>query len=173
MSKLMHVCTVALMSAAAGAALAAIDVSQLPRLKSGLWVTTSAQEGMKPTTHRMCVDEATQQRLLTMGQMMAAGLCAASDLRRDGDAIVFDSDCSFGPMRVKSTARTTFDGATAYRSESVARFDPPLMGKSTVRSKADGKHVGACPTGMNPGDIKLPDGRVVNIDNLPGLMTPR
>ena len=152
-------------------ALAAIDLGSMPKLKTGLWVTTVNNEGMPPATHSMCIDEATQQRLLTLGLGMMTGLCSKSDVRRHGDAIVFDSECALGPMRVKSAGRTTFSGSVAYSTETTTRFDPPMMGRETVRSIASGRHMGACPDGMRPGDMRLPDGRVVNIDDLPGLVS--
>lgn len=169
MPKILPALTVCLLLAA-GAAPAAIDVGSLPKLKNGLWVTTVNNEGMPPATHRMCIDEATQQRLLTLGLGMMTGMCTKSDLRRQGDAIVFDSECSLGAMRVTSSGRTTFSGDIAYSTESTTRFDPPMMGRESVRSLASGRHSGACPEGMKPGDMKLPDGRVVNINDLPGMM---
>ena len=147
-----------------------MDPGTLPKLKSGLWTTTVASEGMRPATHSICMDKATQQRLLTMGLGMAAGMCAKTNLRREGEVIFFDSDCSIGPMRVKSTGRTTFTGEVAYSTESTTSFDPPMMGRGTMRSVANGRHTGACPVGMKPGDMKLPDGRVMNINDLPGMM---
>ncbi len=170
MPKSMFALSTVVLLAAGNAALAAMDLGSLPTLRSGLWLTTVSNEGMKPTTVSMCIDEATQQRLLMMGQGAMAGLCAKSDLRRDGDAFVFDSDCTMGPMRVRSSGRTTFTGTIAYNTESLTRFDPPLMGRDTMRSMATGRHGGACPADMKPGDVKLPDGRVLNVGNLPGLM---
>lgn len=161
-----------ILALALSAATAAVDIGSLPKLNSGLWVTTVTNDGMKPTTHSMCMDEATQQRMLTLGQGLMAGMCKRSDLRRDGDAFVFETDCAMGPMRVISTSRTTFTVTSAYRSESTAKFDPPMAGMGATRSVAQGRHSGACPAGMKPGDMKLPDGRIMNINNLPGMMAP-
>jgi hypothetical protein len=149
-----------------------MDPGLLPKLRNGLWVTTVTSEGMRPATHSICMDEATQQRLLTMGLGMAAGMCAKTSLRREGEAVVFGSDCSIGPMRVKTTGRTTFTGDAAYSSESTTSFDPPMMGRGAMHSSVKGRHTGACPAGMNPGDMKLPDGRVMNINSLPSMMMP-
>lgn len=158
---------------AGDAASAAIDLGSLPRLKNGLWVTTITNEGLKPARHSICVDDATQQHLLTMGQGAMTGMCAKADLRRDGSAFIFESDCAMGPVRVKSSSRTTFTGATGYHTEATTRFDPPILAKGTVHTVAQGRHSGACPAGMKPGDMTLPDGRVVNVNNFPGSMGPR
>ena len=58
----------------------------------------------------------------------------------------------------------TLTGDTAYRTEVRASFDPPLKG--TPRDSVtiiDGKHVGDCKEGQQPGDMTLPNGQHMNI----------
>jgi hypothetical protein len=42
-----------------------------------------------------------------------------------------------------------------------ATFDPPLKGMKESSTIIDGKHVGACKPGQQPGDMTLPSGQTI------------
>jgi hypothetical protein len=39
---------------------------------------------------------------------------------------------------------------------------PPMNGISAMKLTADMKFIGACPSDMQPGDVKMPNGKVIH-----------
>jgi len=69
---------------------------------------------------------------------------------------------------MKSHGVMTMIGDTAYRTESSATFDPPLVRDvRESRSVIEGKYVGACRDGLLPGDMVTPTGQKINLNQLP------
>ena len=56
---------------------------------------------------------------------------------------------------MRSRSVITLAGNSAYRMEAVGNFDPPMMGMKQNRTVVEGKHLGACPRDMKPGDIAI------------------
>ena len=111
----------------------------------------------------MCVDAQSQRELIAMGQGMVQTMCRRSELRADGNRYVAEAECDLGATRSRSRSVMTVVGDSAYRIEVQASFDPPMMGMKQSRTTVDARHVGACPAGMRPGDMTLPDGRTINV----------
>jgi hypothetical protein len=138
-----------------------------PKLKPGLWSQTTTIVGRpksQPQASTLCLDDSTQQYVFRMSMGMMAGLCSKHDLKVAGNRVTIDAVCDLGVTRVQTTSVTTLTGDTAYRTEARAVFDPPLKG--TPRDSVtivDGKHVGACKEGQQPGDMTLPNGQTMNI----------
>ncbi len=144
----------------------------LPKMKPGLWETSSTSGGKGAPAHTskttMCITEAVQKEMMTFGQNMGAS-CSKNTIRRDGNKILGDAECAFGNTTIKSQSVTTFTGDTAYRTEVRATFSPPMGGMSESTTTQDGKHMGACPSGMKPGDINV-GGKVMNISDMAKMM---
>lgn len=146
---------------------AAADAQEFPKLKSGLWsqtTTTAGRAKQQPQASTLCLDDSTQQYVYRMSMGMMAGLCSKHDLKVAGNKVTIDAVCDLGVTRVQTKSVTTLSGDTAYRTEAHAVFDPPLKG--TPRDSVtiiDGKHVGACKEGQQPGDMTLPNGQQMNI----------
>jgi len=47
------------------------------------------------------------------------------------------------------------------------------MGMTQSNTIIEAKHVGACPAGMQPGDLKTPSGAIVNIKQLSERGAPK
>jgi hypothetical protein len=146
---------------------AVAGAQEFPKLKPGLWSQTTTNAGrpqQPPQVSTLCLDDSTQQYIYRMSMGMAAGLCSKHDLKVAANKVTIDAVCDLGVTRVKTTTVTTMTGDTAYRTEAHAVFDPPLKG--TPRDSVtivDGKHIGACKEGQQPGDMTLPNGQQVNI----------
>ena len=155
-----------LIVAALGVA-AAASAQEFPKLKAGLWSQTTTTVGRskdKPQVSTVCLDESTQQYVYRMSLGMMAGLCSRHDLKTTANKVTIDAVCDLGVTKVQTTSVTTLTGDTAYRTEARAVFDPPLKG--TPRDSVtivDGKHVGPCKEGQQPGDMTLPNGQQMNI----------
>ena len=72
-----------------------------------------------------------------------------------------------GNSVIKAKTVMTMIGDTAYRTESSATFDPPLL-KDLRESKSviDGKYTGACRDGLQPGDLVTSTGQKINLKDL-------
>ena len=156
-------------TAALGATLllvaAGASAFDFPAMKAGLWESTMSRDGapQKAGTTRMCMDAAVQKEMMDMSMGTMKSMCQKNDIRRDGNRVYSATECKFGESTMKSTSVTSFTGDTAYRSEGKASFDPPMPGMPSGTTVIDGKWTGACPTGMQPGDVVLPDGRKINM----------
>ena len=155
----------ALSVVAAGAS--AVD---FPAMKAGLWESTMSRDGapQKAGTTRMCMDAAVQKEMMDMSMGTMKSMCSKSDIRRDGNRVFSATECKFGESTMKSTSVTTFTGDIAYRSEGKSTFEPPMPGMPSGTTVVEGKWAGACPAGMQAGDVVLPDGRKVNMRAMAG-----
>ena len=155
----------ALSLVAAGAS--AID---FPAMKAGLWESTMAREGtpQKLGAAKMCMDKAVQKEMMDMGMGTMKSMCPKNDIRRDGNKVYGTAECKFGESTMKSSSVTTFSGDTSYHTEVKSTYDPPMQGMSSGNMVIDAKWTGACPAGMQAGDVVLPDGRKVNMRTMAG-----
>ncbi|HEY2863339.1 MAG TPA: DUF3617 family protein [Casimicrobiaceae bacterium] len=149
---------------AAASALAA----EPPILKSGLWElsrSTDRQPDAKRLT-TMCLDDSVQAQMREFGLGVAKELCSKSDRRVDGDRLIIDAVCKLGPTTMTTHSVMTFSGNTAYHTDSKVAYDPPFMNMTEATTSIDGKWVGACLAGQQPGDIKLESGQTINIKSM-------
>ena len=148
-------------------AVANATAQDFPKLKSGLWTSTTTTQGREkgePRPSLLCLDDSVQREMYQMSVGMMAGLCSKHNLKVAGNKVTIDAVCDLGVTKMQTSSVTTITGDTAYRTEARAAFDPPLKG--TPRDSLtiiDGKHVGACKEGQQPGDMTLPNGQQMNI----------
>ena len=149
------------------AAASAID---FPTMKSGLWESSVTREGApaRAGATKMCMDAAVQKEMMELGMGTMKNMCSKNDVRRDGNRIYGSAECKFGESTMKSTSVTTFTGDIAYRTEVKASYEPPMMGMTSGTTVIDAKWSGPCPTGMQVGDVVMPDGRKVNMRAIAG-----
>ena len=149
----------------AGASAFAADI---PVLKSGLW-ELSRSTSQQPETRRlttMCLDESVQAEMREFGLGVAKELCSKSDRRVEGNRLIIDAVCKLGVTTMTTHSVMTFSGNTSYHTEGSATYDPPMMDMSESKSSIDGKWVGDCKTGQQPGDITLESGQTINIKSM-------
>lgn len=142
---------------------------EFPKLKAGLWTsitTTQGRDKGEPRPSTLCLDDSVQQDMYRMSVGMMAGLCSKRDLKITGNKVTSEAVCDLGMTKMRSSSVMTLTGDTAYHTEVRASFDPPLKG--TPRDSLtviDGRHVGDCKQGQQPGDMTLPNGQQMNIRN--------
>jgi hypothetical protein len=145
--------------------------SPFPALRAGLWqVTTTrtpARQGGRgargPT--ELCTDGTTPARV---GGMRRGGECAPNVTRNADGSMAFTSDCDT-PFGAHITTRGTFtgDGQTSYR----VHLETLMSGASREEMNGarttdiTGRYMGACPAGMNPGDMRI-NGQVVTREQM-------
>ena len=145
--------------------LGAQGAQEYPKLKPGLWEISSMASRtpdakMKST---LCLDASIQQEMIRMSTGMMAGMCSKSEFKSVGKAFVAEAVCNLGGSTMKSKSVMTMNGDTSYRTEASATFDPPLGGQSQSTTVIEGRHVGACKPGQQPGDLTTPTGQTINI----------
>ena len=143
-----------------------------PKLRSGLWTSTTTTQGREKGEARpslLCLDDSVQRDMYQMSIGMMAGLCSKRDLKVTGNKVTTEAVCDLGVTKMRSSSVMTLTGDSAYHTEVRASFDPPLKG--TPRDSVtviDGRHVGDCKEGQQPGDMTLPNGQHMNIRNWMG-----
>jgi Protein of unknown function (DUF3617) len=145
----------------------------LPKMKAGLWESTSSSSGAKgaqahTTKSSMCINETVQKDMMAFSQTMGAK-CSKNSMRRDGNKYYGEAECAMGNMTVKSQSVTTFTGDAAFRTENRATFSPPMAGMSESTTTQESKFTGPCPANMKPGDMNM-GGRITNINDLAKMM---
>jgi hypothetical protein len=143
-----------------------------PKLKAGLWEVSmaagSANPQSTPKITTMCLDDSVQQEMYKMSTGMMSGMCSKHDIKVAGNKVTTIADCNLGATMMQSRSVMTLAGNTAYRTEAHATFDPPMNGMKESSTVIDGKHVGACKPGQQPGDMTLPTGQTINIRQMMG-----
>jgi len=145
----------------------------LPKMKSGLWESSTSTAGQKgapahASKTTMCINDAVQKDIMSFSQGMGAQ-CSKLSHRRDGNKFIGEAECNFGGSVMKSQSVTTFTSDTSYKVESKATFSPPMGGMSESNSAQEGKYVGPCPDNMKPGDMNM-GGRTMNISDMAKMM---
>jgi hypothetical protein len=158
-------------SGAAGAAGAtgAMPISQFPHRKPGLWRQVMAMEGVAagPGT-QLCVDEASEAKLVALGQQGAAGLhCPPATFTRNPDGTIgFSETCDLG-----ATGKTTTTGVIRgdFNSSYTEDMSTQFSGGSTPASSGVHKMTitatwtGPCAPGQRGGDMIFANGMKRNM----------
>jgi len=150
---------------------------EYPKLKSGQWdlaIVTKARDG-QPQKSTMCVDDALQREMMSMGAGMSREMCTKNEFKRDGARFVGNAECKIGESKIISRSVMTLTGDTAYHTEINATYEPPFMGMKDSQTVLDGKYTGPCRDGMTPGDFVGPQGQKFNIRSVAaakGAATP-
>ena len=76
---------------------------------------------------------------------------------------VLETHCTIAGTVIESKGTTTFNSDTAAHSETHATYTPPMQGVSETTMIMDSKFQGACPAGVQPGDLTDSKGNVVHL----------
>ncbi|MCM5569088.1 hypothetical protein M6I34_01055 [Burkholderiaceae bacterium FT117] len=152
-------------SAALGPALAQ-GLLEYPRRAFGLWEVRSVgaqAAGLPPV--RQCVGEGTDNAEHHMDRQSGRrGACEFGPFRRAGLAWTAESECRQGATRITSRSVLTGDLASAYRIDTLVRYDPPLAGtKSEDREALEARRLGPCLAGQSAGDVVVPGVGTLNM----------
>ena len=111
----------------------------------------------------MCIDDALQREMMSMGAGMSREMCTRNEFKRDGARYVGNAECRIGESKIVSRSVMTLTGDSAYHTEINATYEPPFMGMKDSQTMLDGKYVGPCRDGLAPGDFIGPNGQKFNI----------
>ena len=142
---------------------------EYPKMKPGQWestTTVSKSPGMPPNKITLCTDDAMQKQMMDMGKGMQREMCSKSEVRREAGKYVGDSVCKIGQSTMTSHSVMTVQGDTSYKTVVDATYDPPFMGMKDTTTTVEGKYVGPCRDGLEPGDVVTADGQKFNMKTL-------
>jgi hypothetical protein len=147
---------------------------EVPKRKSGLWEITriSTRNGEKPTKVQLCVDQATDKLLLQLAEGMRGETCTTQKLGRTGDKLTVDATCKIRGSTSTTHAVITGNFDSAYKIESTSTYKPPLYSETQGHAVFDAKWTGPCTAGQRPGDMTLPNGTTVNLNDNPQGKAP-
>jgi hypothetical protein len=133
-----------------------------PPLKDGLWEAQSVQsvagKSSNPMTIKMCqTKELMQSSQALSDQLRKTNECTSTIVQQSGNTVVEESRCAKGPNAGEVTKVVySHVGDTAshveVHSHRAGAEDVTIM---------DMKYLGSCPAGVKPGDLIMPDGKVV------------
>ncbi len=133
-----------------------------PHRRAGLWEQRTTLAGAPVTVSKLCIDRATEAALIGGGAQTARADCPVFQSQTVGTATISDATCKKGALTVSTHTVGTFVGDSQFhldvRSHSTGPGAPP---DATV--SIDGAWTGACPANMKPGDLMLPDGKIVHL----------
>jgi hypothetical protein len=140
-------------------------------MKAGLWVSSTVNDmqkakGEPARSTSICMDDAVQKLMVQFSQGAMRGMCSRNDLKVSGNKVIGDTLCEMGGSKMTGHSVMTFISDTAYHTTAQSTFDPPLMGMKGSVTTVEGKYMGACPAGMQPGDMKLANGTMMNIKTM-------
>jgi uncharacterized protein DUF3617 len=143
-------------------AVAGADEFTPPPMKDGLWMvhTTQTQQGktVQDLSMKMCKAKETSNPMKAAGtEERKKNECTAKITRPAANTVIEEDHCAKGPNAGAVNKLTyTYQGDTAYHMEML------LNGKDTATGMVmDGKYLGSCPAGMKPGNVLMPDGKII------------
>lgn len=142
----------------------AAGAADYPARKPGLWeMRTTSAPGEAPQVAHQCIDAASDAAMREMGMGMQKEMCSRQSLRQEGATLVVDAVCTLGPTTATLHTVVSGDFQSAFRSESRATYQPPLMGRSRSDTVVEARWTGPCLPGQRPGDMVLPNGMKMNL----------
>jgi hypothetical protein len=145
-------------SKTAAAVAAKVDPMQANPLgrKPGLWRITNTVDGApSPMPMTICVDAALGEKMSQMaGQMSNDIQCAQRDIRGTATGAVIDQVCTMNGTTMTSHIEIVSASDAAFQQTIDSTYSPAMMGRQWQ---------GACPADMKAGDMRMPNGMVMNV----------
>jgi hypothetical protein len=151
-----------------------------PPRKPGLWVQKVSMAEMQQST-RMCLDEATDKQMAWSGSQAAKSNCEQQQITQHlGGGWDFHSVCkSADGATITSEGLASGDFNSHYKVDvtSTTSGGPMPQANGVHKMAIEATWSGPCPAGMRPGDMEMPGGLKINMNDMmsgkgPSGMTP-
>ena len=143
-----------------------------PKRKPGLWSQTVSTQGMTQTS-TLCLDDATEAKMSIWGQQMGKDICVKNEVRPAPGGWTFESQCDMGggggKVATSGTVTGDFNASYKIKATSVTTGSSMAQINGTHPMEMSGTWQGACPAGMKPGDMTLPGGMKMNLNDLAAM----
>jgi len=145
-------------------AIIAVRAADQPALKEGYWsihTVSTNQPGNQKTegNQTICRSYEYDQHAREAAKKNAAKTCKTISETTSGSTTITESECTMAGSVLHSKATVTAAGDTAVHSEIHTTNTPAMYGVSESTMIMDQKYIGACPAGVEPGDILGADGK--------------
>jgi hypothetical protein len=136
-----------------------------PQVKEGLWsIHTQSVDnpGNKKSegTRSICRNHEYDKKAQASAKSVKG--CTVTSESVSGNKYSSATRCEIAGTVIQSTGVTTFQGDTAFHTESHSTNTPPMFGVAESTVTIDQKYVGSCPAGMQPGDFMDADGKITH-----------
>lgn len=139
------------------------SAADAPARKPGLWeVKTAIGDHGRAVTVQQCIDASTDQMLQSSAGPFSLPACTSREVKTSDSGMTIDSKCKFNgkPASAHADIAGSFD--SAYTMTVTAEGSDLPATKMTM----EGKWLGACAAGQQPGDVIMAGGVKVNIPEL-------
>jgi hypothetical protein len=162
------------LAAAATFPVAAQEI-EFPERKAGMWeikMIPDTPGAMPEQTIKACIDTASDKQMMAAGFSMSKSMCPQQEIKQEGDGYVIDSTCQMGPMTTKSHIVISGDFQSAYTvkmTSEITGAPMPVPGAGNMTQEA--RWISdECTDGMAPGDMLMPGGMKVNVQEMMKMM---
>jgi hypothetical protein len=139
--------------------------AELPSRKAGLWeITTDA--GSQAMKIQQCIDAATDHAMQARGGAAPQGDCSKRDVQKSGNTTTIDSVCTFGGKTRTSHIVITGSFDSEYSMTVTGQTEGQPAGRTVTLSA---KWLGPCAADQRPGDMIMPNGMKMNIQNMQNM----
>lgn len=149
---------------------------EFPARKTGYWeirMVQAAGSGLPDMAVHACIDAASDKAMMAAGLSLTKDMCPKMDMKRNGDAIVIESECNVAGMKSSTKTVMTGDFQTSYKVDITGTVDglPAIAGGKNAPEKMsmtqNAKWLSdKCPDGIKAGDMQMPGGITVNINKI-------
>lgn len=161
---------------AAAVAPSSAEQVEFPSRKTGYWeirMVDDAGSGMPAMAVHACIDAASDKAMMATGLSMTKDMCPKMDMKRDGNAIVIESECKVAGMTSASKTVMTGDFQSSYTVKITGSIDgmPAIAGGKKTPEKMAMTQTAKwlsdkCPDGVKAGDMQMPGGITVNVNQM-------
>ena len=144
-----------------------VVADNFPPRRPGLW-EIAIGTGQGPTSHKMsqCIDKETDAKLqenVMAGPGGASQKCSKNELKPISGGYQIHSECEFAGTTATSNGTFLGDFNSEYKADISITYSPPIFGQGAGKVTMNGKWLGECPSNMKPGDMKMPNGKMLNL----------
>jgi hypothetical protein len=151
------------------AAATSARAEDMPMRKPGLWEIKMAFDGrqMPAQTMQQCIDAKTDEAMRQPpGSEDATRQCSAPAINRSGGTMTIDTNCTIAGKTSKTHTVITGSFDSSYNMKMSFESDGASNGMSMTM---DARWLGACKADQRPGDMIMPGGMKINIDDMKNM----
>ena len=139
-----------------------------PPRKPGLWTQTVTTAEMKQST-KICLDASTEQKMKLWGAQAGKSDCSQQSMTPHlGGGWDFHSVCNMGQsgtVTSDGTARGDFNSHYTVEVTSTTTGGPMPQANGVHKISIEATWQGPCPADMKPGDMEMPGGMKINMND--------
>jgi hypothetical protein len=141
-----------------------------PKLKAGYWTQKISSQGATQEI-RLCLDEATADKMNLWGSQTTAEACAKYAINPTAGGWAFESECTMGGTTTVTKGVITGDVGSSYTVKATSTTTGAQMAQANGTREMELSAVRAdqCPAGMKAGDMSLPGGITMNLAQIEAM----